>query len=190
MSKIKLFLVASIALVGCAPLHAGPTVGVAGIPLLQEDQKRTFGFERARVRVDKFEDTRVDAVMGQDGEQSVRAASDTGAAVQAAFEERLKHAGGQITLFNAAVLSGQINKWEFKLTRQLPISNAAAEASITVEVHDSNGTVKFRGSYSGSVKLERPLINQDNIEQILADAMAHAVSQAFSDSRFAGSLAD
>ena len=174
---------------GCAPLHAGPTVGVAGIPLLDEDQRISSGLEHARLRIDKFDDSRADAVLGRDGEQSVRPASDTGAAVQAAFEERLKRAGAQISLFDSAVLSGQINKWEFELARQLPLSNARAEAAITVEVRDPHGRVTFRGAYSGSVKMERPLINQDNIEQILSEAMAHAVSQAFTDVRFKGALA-
>ena len=181
-------LSALIVIAGCAPLHAGPTVGVAGIPLLQEDNHTSPGLERARLRIDKFGDSRADPILGQDGDQSVRAASDPGAAVQAAFEERLKRAGAQITLFDSSVLSGSITKWEFTLTRKLPLSNARAEAAITVELRDRSGKVNFRGTYSGSVELERPLINQDNIERILAEAMAHAVSQAFTDARFEGAV--
>ena len=188
LPKISAFM-AFVVLTGCAPLHAGPTISVAGIPLLQEDQRSSAVYERARLRIDKFEDSRADVILGQDGGQSVRAASDPGAAVQAAFEERVKRSGGQITLFDSAVLSGQIIKWEFELARNLPLSNARADAAISVELRDRSGKVNFRGTYSGSVQLERPLINQDNIEQILAEAMAHAVSQAFTDARFERALA-
>ncbi len=186
MRKIFCVCFTILLLFGCAP-GLKNTLRVSSIPAAENSRRNLDGL---RLNVGTFKDARISTGIARVNTREVRADGDVGAAVQQAFERQVKIQGAKLSLFNAPTLRGTVKDWKIMVKPAFPSSKADARASLEVELVDTGGKVKYRGTYSGNMSVENPVMREERVEGILGEAMLNAMVHVLNDRRFVSKLRD
>lgn len=184
MKKILCLGVTLSFLFSCAP-GLNKTLRVSSIPVAEHSAKNLDG---VRLNIGTFTDARTSAGIARVNGREVRAEGDVGSNVQQAFERQVKLQGAKLTIFNAPTLRGTVKDWKIFIKPDFPSSKADAKASLEVELVAADGKPKFRGTYSGNMSVENPVMREDKVEEILGEAMLNAMIHVLNDRRFVSKL--
>jgi hypothetical protein len=164
----------------CAP-GLGTTLPVQPLPDLPVKDFKDMYSGPIRAQVAPFIDNRLNDVIAQIENRSVRTAGNPGIEVQQAFERQLKSAGIELSLLDSPTINGEITRWRCTVTPGFPSSTVTASAEIRVRVNDLTDNLIYLASYSGETEAKSPILTQDKIQETLSEAMAHAVNEAVKD---------
>jgi hypothetical protein len=111
-----------------------------------------------------------------------------GAVVQEGLERYLKTAGANVVLFNAPIVEGEIVEWRSSVKPGFPLSEATAIARIKVTLRGGESQVLYRASYTGEASSKHPMLTEQSVRQLLAEAMGSALEEVVSDDGFVTQL--
>jgi hypothetical protein len=143
-----------------------------------------------KVRVSAFTDARASRAIALIDGREVAPEGSLGNLVQAGFEQYIRDAGGRIAVLHGApVIEGEIAEWRAKITPSFPASDAKASARLKVSVRDPRTQfVRYRGTFSGEATATHPFLTESDIQRLITEAMAGAISAALADEAFVQQL--
>jgi hypothetical protein len=174
----------------CAP-SLGVRMSVPSLPEQSQikkegDSEPAPNLDGVKVRVSPFMDARSSSAIAVVDGRNVSPDGSLGPLVQAGFEQYIRDAGGRIAVLQGATLiEGEIVDWRAKVMPKFPASDAKATAKIKVNVKDPRTQfIKYRGTFSGEATATHPFLTESDIQKLLTDAMAGAITAALQDESF------
>ena len=178
---MKRKIILSLFLCACAP-GLGSQISPPAIPELENARKIDENFsDLPKIRIGEFVDSRSDTALAVISGREVLADSSLGPVVQEGFERMFRDAGGQVALFRAPMLTGEIQAWQVKVSSAFPTSQATATAKIRINLQDQDNRSLYRGTYTGESTIQHPFLSESKIRDMLGQAMAQAIQQAIVD---------
>jgi hypothetical protein len=174
-------------LAACAP-SLGSYLVVPTIPDPARSEGEEPVGEALKVRVGSFIDARPSQTMAVIDGRSVRSDGSPGVSVQDGFQRYLREAGGNVVLFAAPTLEGEITEWKVKVTPDFPASKARATAKLTILLKSVNGQVLYRANFTGESTASHPWMDEDAIRRLLGEAMGSAIEAAVSQGELVGQI--
>lgn len=183
LGAVAIFAVLSLLLnmAGCAP-GLGNTLEVQ---LAEQAEirplKESVAGSSPRIQVLKFTDARpVEAIAQIDG-RVIKPRGDLGTAVSTALEHYLGKNGVRLSMFDAAIMRGEIKEWKVFVTPGFPSTTMEATAALVIELLDKNQKLIHKARYSGSFNQQHPVIGEHEVSAALGKALDFALREALSD---------
>ncbi len=183
-----LSLLCAITISACAP-EIGLKLSVPNVPEPQSAIDDSAVADSIKVKIGSFTDGRPsDTIVVIDGRQ-VASEGELSTIVQEGFTRYFRQAGIRIAILNAPMIDGTITEWRAKVDPSFPSSDAKASARIKVTVRDSRSHAIYFATFSGEATASDPLLNQESVQKLLAQAMGSAIEAAVKDEAFRAQLA-
>ncbi len=189
MKKIAhiLLTIAMVVFSGCAP-EIGLRVSVPNVPELQNDSMAGSA-EGAKIKVGSFTDGRSsDTIVVIDGRR-VSSEGELGPIVQEGFTRYFRQTGMRVAILNAPMVEGTITEWKATVTPSFPSSQAKASARLKVTVRDTRSHPIYFATFSGEATASDPLLDEESVQKLLAQAMGSAIEAAVKDEAFTAQIA-
>ncbi len=174
---------------GCAP-ELGRTLPVPVIPEPEFVAAGDKGAEAVRLKVGNFDDARPAQTLILIDGRNVDSEGPIARVVQDAFTRYLRQAGARIVILNAPTIEGQIVAWSAKVDLGFPTSVGRAVARIKVTVRDSRAQPIYHATFSGESTKEHPILDEEDVKQLLGQAMGIAIDAAVRDRDFITQLSN
>lgn len=167
--------------IGCAP-SLKDTMSVDVIPADDEIKPSTILSNAVTVRVERFNDSRVDTAIAEINGRKLSPEGDLGTTIKNGFERALRTQGAKISLFDAPLtITGEVTAWKLHVKPGFPVTNLEGKATVRANVVNKAGHVLYRGNYSGIANYQHPYPRQSAIENVLGRAMSEAIGAAMKD---------
>lgn len=167
----------------CAP-EIGLRLSVPNVPEPQSAIDGSAAAEPIKVKIGSFTDGRpTDTIVLIDGRQ-VGSEGELSTIVQEGFTRYFRQAGARIAILNAPTIEGTITEWNAKVEPSFPSSSAKASARVKVTVRDSRAHPIYFATFSGEATASDPLLDEESVQKLLAQAMGSAIEAAVKDETF------
>jgi hypothetical protein len=177
-----------LTLSACAP-EIGLRLSVPNVPEPQSAIDGSAAAEPIKVKIGSFTDGRPsDTIVIIDGRQ-VSSEGELSTIVQEGFTRYFRQAGARIAILNAPMIDGTITEWRAKVEPSFPSSEAKASPRLKVTVRDSRSHPIYFATFSGEATASDPLLNEESVQKLLAQAMGSAIEAAVKDENFRAQLA-
>jgi len=177
------FLISALVSAGCAP-ELGLQMTVPNLPEPQTAVDASAATAAVKVKVGTFEDSRASQTIATIDGRAVRSEGSLGGVVQEGFTRYLRQAGVRIAILNSPMIDGEIVEWQARVKPSFPTSDATATAKLRVIVRDSKSHPLYRATFSGEATASHPLLDEESIQKLLAQAMGSAIETAVKSEDF------
>ncbi len=167
----------------CSP-ELGLQLAVPNLPEPQSAIEASAATSPTKVKVGKFVDARTSQTIATIDGRSVRSEGPLGDVVEEGFTRYLRQAGAHIAILNAPMIDGEIVEWQARIKPSFPSSDATATAKLRVVVRDSKSHPLYRATFSGEATASHPLLDEESIQKLLAQAMGSAIEAAVKNEEF------
>jgi len=164
----------------CSP-DLGMKISVPPVPDPQRSAPVGSSGEPIRLRVGNFLDGRTDTTLAVIDGRKIASDGSLGAVVQEGLERYFKTAGASVVLFQAPIVEGEIVEWRADVRPAFPLSEATAVARVKVSLRGEGSKVFYRASYSGEATTKHPLMTEQGVRELLAEAMGSALEEVAND---------
>ncbi len=177
----KLFLAISLAISvqACAPTLKHD-ISMPKIPDIGAGQRNSVA--GAELLVNPFIDARPKATMVYHKGREYKARGDAAGAVETKVRNKLEKEGFRFSSRAPLALSGELRKWEAKVSVGFP-AQVDSMAAVYVEVRDPANKRIYAGEYSGNASKQHPNLDAEDINETLGTAMQQALNQLFADAQ-------
>ncbi len=183
----SILLISSMCVGGCSP-ELGLQMTVPNLPEPQSAVEASAATYPVKVKVGKFVDSRASQTIATIDGRSVRSEGELGGVVEEGFTRYLRQAGVHIAILNSPMIDGEIVEWQAKVKPSFPTSDAKATAKLRVIVRDSKSHPLYRATFSGEATASHPLLDEESIQKLLAQAMGSAIETAVKSDEFLAQL--
>lgn len=189
MKKIVslILVVCSLVSAACSP-ELGLQMSVPNLPEPQAAIEPSAAISPVKVKVGKFTDARSSQTIATIDGRSVRSEGVLGDVVEEGFTRYLRQAGVHIAILNSPMIDGEIVEWQARVKPSFPSSDATATAKLRVIVRDSKSHPLYRATFSGEATASHPLLDEESIQKLLAQAMGSAIETAVKSDDFLAQL--
>jgi len=191
MNYTKCLVFASLIsmLTACAP-EIGVHMSVPNVPEPLSAVEPSAATAPIRVKVGRFADGRADTTIVAIDGREVESEGDLSAIVEEGFTRYLRQAGARIAILDAPTIEGTITEWRAKVEPSFPSSEAKASARLSVVVRDSRAHAIYNATFSGEATASHPLLDEDGVQKLLAQAMGSALEAAVKDEKFLAQISN
>jgi hypothetical protein len=186
-SLFSILLVGVMCVVGCSP-ELGLQMTVPNLPEPQAAVDASAATDPVKVKVGKFVDARASQTIATIDGRSVPSEGALGDVVQEGFTRYLRQAGVHIAILNSPMIDGEIVDWQARVKPSFPTSDAKATAKLRVIVRDSKSHPLYRATFSGEATASHPMLDEESIQKLLAQAMGSAIETAVKSDEFLAQL--
>jgi hypothetical protein len=189
MRNANLLFVVAIAFFasGCSP-ELGLQMEVPNLPEPQTAVEASSSTYPVKVKVGEFVDARPSQTIATIDGRSVRSEGALGDVVEEGFTRYLRQAGVHIAILNSPMIDGEIVEWQARVKPSFPSSDAKATAKLRVVVRDSKSHPLYKATFSGEATASHPLLDEESIQKLLAQAMGSAIETAVKSDEFLAQL--
>lgn len=189
MRYVKTSIVPAIVMfvLGCSP-ELGLQMGVPNLPEPQTAVEASAVTYPVKVKVGEFVDARLSQTIATIDGRSVRSEGALGDVVEEGFTRYLRQAGVRIAIINSPMIDGEIVEWQAQVKPAFPSSDAKATAKLRVVVRDSKSHPLYKATFSGEATASHPLLDEESIQKLLAQAMGSAIETAVKSDEFLAQL--
>jgi hypothetical protein len=159
-------------------------MSVPNLPEPQTAVEATSATSPVKVKVGTFTDARPSQTIATIDGRSVRSEGPLGVVVEEGFTRYLRQAGVRIAILNSPMIDGEIVEWQARVKPSFPTSDAKATAKLRVIVRDSKSHPLYKATFSGEATASHPLLDEESIQKLLAQAMGSAIETAVKSDEF------
>ncbi len=164
-------------------------MSVPNVPEPQSAVEPSAATAPVKVKVGRFADGRGSPTIVTIDGRDVDSEGDLSAVVEEGFTRYLRQAGARIAIIDAPTIDGTITEWRATVDPAFPSSEAKASARVKVVVRDSRAHAIYNATFSGEATASHPLLDEEGVQKLLAQAMGSALEAAVKDDEFVGQLA-
>ncbi len=176
-------LAAPMLLIGCAP-EFRPTMAVPQVaPIVKYNPALKNRRYDASVFIHQFSDARTAEAIAEYEGREIKPQSAVVENIVSALRRGLESRGYRFSERAPVLIAGEIRKWMAHINGGFK-SKVDAQAALYIEIFDPANKRIYSGIYSGYAMLEKTGLEEKDVQEVLATAMAEAMGRVLSDAQF------